>query len=82
MSITVAVYQSVNTTVDVVYYVPQTSSVLVIVLGVLGGVLFVGLVIAACYIVRNTKFFAGERERDREQGRSAVRNRLEPNLTD
>lgn len=76
MSITVAVYQNINTTVDVIYYVPQTSSVLVIVLGVLGGVLFVGLIIAACYIVRNTKFFSGDMERDREPGRSSVRNRI------
>lgn len=80
MSITIAVYDSINTSVDVIYYVPQTSSVLVIVLGVLGGVLFVGLIIAACYIVRNTRFFSGER--DREPGRSSVRNRIDINLND
>lgn len=57
MSLTVAIFQDINTSAEVSYMVVQKSNILVIVLAVLGGVLFIGLVIAAIYIVRNSNYF-------------------------
>lgn len=62
MSVTVAVYGTVTTNIEVSYSVEQKSNVLLIVLSVLGGVLFVGLVIAGIYIVRNSRWYQGGRE--------------------
>lgn len=53
MSITVAIYDDITTNVEVYYEADESSSILLIILGVVGCVLFVGLVIAACYIMRN-----------------------------
>ena len=70
------VYDNTNTNVEAFYQVQEASNVLVIVLGVLGGVLFVALIIAAIYIIRNTNFGG--------QARSSrmVRPEVVPNLTD
>lgn len=62
MSLTVAVYNVTTTNIEVSYTVTQTSNVLLIVLSVLGGVLFVGLVIAAIYIIRNSRWFQARRD--------------------
>jgi hypothetical protein len=61
MSLTIAIYDDINANVEVSYTVTSKSNVLLIVLSVLGGVLFVGLVIAAIYIIRNSTWFRGER---------------------
>ncbi len=62
MSVTVAVYKDVTTTIDVIYSVNEKSNVLLIVLAVLGSVLFIGLVIAGVYIYRNSTWFQTNRE--------------------
>jgi hypothetical protein len=62
MSLTVAVYKDVTTTIEVSYSVAEKSNILLIVLAVLGSVLFVGLVIAGVYIYRNSSWFQTNRE--------------------
>jgi len=63
MSVTVAVYDDIDTIFQISYSVPNTKSdILVIVLSVLGGVLFIGLMIAAIYIVRNASYFQNSRD--------------------
>lgn len=62
MSLTVAVYNVTVSNIEVSYTVSQSSNVLLIVLSVLGGVLFIGLVIAAIYIIRNSRWFNGGRD--------------------
>jgi hypothetical protein len=52
MSLTVAVYDDITTNVEVYYEAEEESSILLIILAVVGSVLFVGLLIAACYIMR------------------------------
>lgn len=55
MSITVAKYDSGTINVSISYSKAETTNILAIILGVLGGVLFIGLVIGACYIIRNAR---------------------------
>ena len=55
MSITVAKYDAGTINLSIQYETVKTTNILAIILGCLGGVLFVGLVIGGCYIYRNAR---------------------------
>lgn len=55
MSLTVAVYGTTMNSVTVFYEIVEDSNFLLLSLGGLGAILFVGLLIATCYIMKNTE---------------------------